>query len=76
LSWSQISNDYARSFFRPAGFVTPFANANYYRVKEETVAGYAMLDLEFDVSFPIFVNLGGRYLRTTITSEGFHQIQN
>ncbi|WP_163364857.1 hypothetical protein, partial [Escherichia coli] len=23
-----------------------------------------------------FVNLGGRYLRTTITSEGFHQIQN
>lgn len=76
LSWSQISNDYARSFFRPAGFVTPFQNANYYKVKEETIAGYAMLDLEFDVSFPIFVNLGGRYLRTTINSEGFHQVQN
>lgn len=76
LSWSQISNDYARSFFRPAGFVTPFQNANYYKVKEETIAGYAMLDMEFDVSFPIVANLGGRYVRTTINSEGFHQVQN
>jgi hypothetical protein len=76
LAWSQISNEYARSFFRPDGFVTPFSDANYYKVQEETFAGYAMLDMEFDVSFPIFVNLGGRYLRTTITSEGFHQVQN
>lgn len=76
LSWAQISNEYARDFFRPAGFVTPFSDGNYYKVKEETIAGYAMVDFEFDVSVPLFVNLGGRYLRTTIRSEGFHQIQN
>ena len=76
LNWSQISNDYARSFFRPAGFETPFSDANYYRVKEETLAGYAMVDFEFDIAVPVFVNLGGRYLRTDIHSEGFHQIQN
>ncbi|MBN8818706.1 MAG: TonB-dependent receptor [Sphingomonas sp.] len=76
LSWSQISNDYARDFFRPDGFVTPFANANYAKVKEETIAGYAMADFEFDIAVPVFVNLGGRYLRTTIHSEGFHQVQN
>jgi TonB-dependent receptor len=76
LSWAQISNDYARSFFRPDGFVTPFANANYAKVREETFAGYAMVDFEFDIAVPVFVNLGGRYLRTDIHSEGFHQIQN
>lgn len=76
LEWAQISNDYARDFFRPAGFETPFGDANYYKVKEETLAGYAMVDFEFQVSVPLFVNLGGRYLRTTIRSEGFHQIQN
>jgi TonB-dependent receptor len=76
LSWSQISNDYARDFFRPDGFVTPFANANYAKVREETIAGYAMVDFEFDIAVPVFVNLGGRYLRTTIHSEGFHQVQN
>lgn len=76
LSWAQISNDYARSFFRPDGFETPFGDGNYYKVKEETIAGYAMVDFEFDISVPLFVNLGGRYLRTDIRSEGFHQIQN
>ncbi|MBB5986844.1 TonB-dependent receptor [Sphingobium sp. B1D3A] len=76
LSWAQISNDYARDFFRPAGFVTPFADANYAKVKEETIAGYAMADFQFDIAVPVFVNLGGRYLRTTIHSEGFHQVQN
>lgn len=76
LNWAQISNEYARDFFRPDGFVTPFANANYAKVKEETIAGYAMVDFEFDVAVPVFVNLGGRYLRTTIHSEGFHQVQN
>ncbi|AJP70759.1 TonB-dependent receptor [Sphingomonas hengshuiensis] len=76
LAWAQVSNEYARSFFRPAGFVTPFANANYAKVSEETFAGYAMVDFEFDVAVPVFVNLGGRYLRTDIHSEGFHQIQN
>jgi TonB-dependent receptor len=76
LSWSLISNDYARSFFRPNGFETPFSDGNYYKVKEETLAGYAMVDFEFDISLPLLVNLGGRYLRTTIRSEGFHQVQN
>lgn len=76
LSWAQVSNDDARSFFRPDGFETPFDNGQYYSVKEETIAGFGMLDFEFDVSVPLFVNLGGRYLRTTIRSEGFHQVQN
>ncbi len=76
LSWAQVSNEYARDFFRPDGFVTPFNDANYYKVREETIAGYAMVDLEFTVAVPVFVNLGGRYLRTTIHSEGFHQVQN
>ncbi|MEZ0496420.1 TonB-dependent receptor [Sphingomonas sp. IW22] len=76
LNWSQISNEYARDFFRPAGFVTPFSDGNYYKVSEETIAGYAMADFRFDVPVPVFVNLGGRYLRTTIRSEGFFQIQN
>jgi TonB-dependent receptor len=76
LEWAQISNDYARNFFRPDGFETPFSDSNYSKVKEETIASYAMVDFEFDISVPLFVNLGGRYLRTTIHSEGFHQIQN
>jgi TonB-dependent receptor len=76
LDWAQISNGYARDFFRPDGFVTPFDNGQYFKVKEETIAGFAMVDFEFDLSFPLFVNLGGRYLRTDIRSEGFHQVQN
>jgi TonB-dependent receptor len=76
LDWAQVSNDYARDFFRPDGFVTPFDDGQYYKVREETIAGYAMVDFEFDVSVPLFVNLGGRYLRTTVRSEGFHQVQN
>jgi TonB-dependent receptor len=76
LDWAQISNEYGRDFFRPAGFETPFSDSQYYKVKEETIAGFAMVDFEFDLSFPLFVNLGGRYLRTDIRSEGFHQVQN
>jgi TonB-dependent receptor len=76
LDWAQVSNDYARDFFRPDDFVTPFDDGQYYKVREETIAGYAMVDFEFDVSAPVFVNLGGRYLRTTVRSEGFHQVQN
>jgi TonB-dependent receptor len=75
LSWSQISNDYARSFFRPQGFVTPFDPGQYYKVRETTWAGYGMVDFEFDVAVPVFVNLGARYVRTTVKSEGFHQVQ-
>lgn len=75
LSWSQISNDYARSFFRPDGFVTPFDKGQYYKVREETWAGYGMVDFEFGGPVPIFANLGARYVRTTVRSEGFHQVQ-
>lgn len=76
LAWQQISNDYARDFFRPDGFVTPFDDGQYYKVKEETLAGYAMVDFEFGLGpVPLFLNAGGRYVRTTIRSEGFHQVQ-
>ncbi|AHE52464.1 TonB-dependent receptor [Sphingomonas sanxanigenens] len=77
LDWQQISNSYARDFFRPDGFVTPFDDGQYYQVKEETLAAYAMIDFEFDIGpVPLFVNAGGRYVRTTVHSEGFHQVQN
>ena len=76
LDWAQVSNDYARDFFRPDGFETPFDDGQYYKVREETIAGYAMADFEFEVAVPVFVNLGGRYLKTTVKSEGFHQVQN
>lgn len=76
LNWQQISNGYARDFFRPDGFVTPFDNGQYYRVQEDTVAAWAMVDFEFPVAtVPVFVNGGVRYLRTDITSEGFFQVQ-
>lgn len=76
LTWAQVSNEYARDFFRPDGFVSPFDDGQYYLVKEQTVAGYAMADFQFDIAVPVFVNIGGRYVRTTVKSEGFHQVQN
>mgnify|MGYP000740106636 CR=1 FL=1 len=77
LSWSQVPNSYARDFFRPDGFVSPFDDGQFYRVKEQTWAGYAMLDLRFDIArIPVFVNAGARYVHTKVTSSGFHQVQN
>jgi TonB-dependent receptor len=77
LDWAQISNEYARDFFRPDGFLSPFDDGQYYKVEEETIAAYAMVDLEFDIArVPVFVNAGARYLRTTVNSSGFHQVQN
>lgn len=77
LNWQMVSNDYARSFFRPDGFVTPFQDSNYYKVREETFAGYGMIDFRFDLGpVPLFVNAGARYINTKVKSEGFHQIQN
>jgi iron complex outermembrane recepter protein len=77
LTWSQISNDYARSTFRYDGFVTPFDPGQYYEVSEEVVSLYAMADLEFAVgAVPVFVNAGARYVDTTVVSSGFHQVQN
>lgn len=77
LDWQQISNDYARDFFRPEGFLSPFDDGQFYRVKEETIAAYGMADFEFDIaSMPVFVNAGARYIKTTVRSSGFHQVQN
>lgn len=77
LSWQQVSNEYARDFFRPDGFLSPFDDGQFYRVKEETLAAYAMVDFEFDIArIPVVVNTGGRYISTKVNSSGFHQVQN
>ncbi|RZJ42669.1 MAG: TonB-dependent receptor, partial [Brevundimonas sp.] len=76
LAWSQISNDYARRTFRYDGFFTPFNVGDYYEVAEEVVAAYAMANLDFDIGpVPVSVNGGLRYIDTTVTSSGYHQIQ-
>ena len=77
LNWSQVSNDYARRTFRYAGFSTPFNVGDYYEVSEKVLALYAMADLNFDLGpVPVSVNGGARYVDTSITSSGYHQIQN
>ncbi|MFN3778549.1 MAG: TonB-dependent receptor [Brevundimonas aurantiaca] len=77
LTWSQVSNDYARRTFRYDGFYTPFNVGDYYEVTEEVLALYAMADLTFDIGpVPVAVNGGARYVDTSITSAGYHQIQN
>jgi len=77
LSWSQVSNDYARSTFRPAGFVAPFDPGQFYEVEEDVLAAYAMANFDFNIGpVPVFVNAGARYIDTSVTSSGFHQIQN
>lgn len=77
LNWSQVSNDYARRTFRYDGFSTPFNVGDYYEVSEKVLALYAMADLNFDIGpVPVSVNGGARYVDTSITSSGYHQIQN
>ncbi|GGD49238.1 TonB-dependent receptor [Lacimicrobium alkaliphilum] len=77
LDWSQISNDYARDFFRYAGFSVPYEESEFYRVDEETTALYAMANFDFTVAaMPIKVNAGLRYIESDIVSFGFHQVQN
>ena len=77
ISWSQVSNGWARDFFRYDGFYTPFDDGQYYEVSEETYSLYAMANLDFEIArVPVFVNAGARYVDTTTTSSGFHQIQN
>jgi iron complex outermembrane receptor protein len=76
ITWSQISNDYARKTFRYAGFTTPYTPGDYYKVDEKVTALYAMADLGFDVGpVPVAVNGGVRYVDTAIISSGYHQIQ-
>jgi TonB-dependent receptor len=77
LTWSQVSNEYARRTFRYDGFFTPFDPGQYYEVSEEVLSLYAMADLNFDVGpVPVAVNGGARWVDTSITSSGYHQIQN
>lgn len=76
INWSQISNAYARNTFRYAGFSTPFTPDNYYEVAEKVTSLYAMADLGFDVGpVPVAINGGVRYVDTSITSAGYHQVQ-
>ncbi|MGY0633358.1 TonB-dependent receptor [Luteimonas sp. A478] len=77
LEWSQAGNDYARDTFRYPGFYTPFEEGEYYRVDEEATALYAMADLAFDIGrVPVSINGGLRYVDTSVTSFGYHPIQN
>jgi iron complex outermembrane recepter protein len=77
LDWQQVSNDYARDFFRYPGFATPFDDSQYYRVDEEVASLYAMGNLSFDVGrVPVNVNAGARYVDTSVLSFGYHPIQN
>lgn len=77
LDWAQIANDYGRATFRYPGFSTPFQEGEYYRVDEEVTSLYAMADFNFDLGrVPVFVNAGVRYVDTSVTSFGYHPIQN
>uniref|UniRef100_A0A8J8AW09 TonB-dependent receptor n=2 Tax=Coralloluteibacterium stylophorae TaxID=1776034 RepID=A0A8J8AW09_9GAMM len=77
LAWMQVSNDYARDFFRYAGFEVPIDDAQYYRVDEEVTSLYAMLNFDFDLGrVPVFVNAGARAVDTDVMSYGYHQVQN
>lgn len=77
LDWQMVGNDYARSTFRYAGFSTPFDDAQYYRVDEQATALYAMADFAFDIGrVPVDINAGARYIDTSVTSFGYHPVQN
>jgi TonB-dependent receptor len=76
INWSQVSNEYARNTFRYAGLSTPFTPGDYYEVSEKVTSLYAMTDLGFDVGpVPVTINGGVRYVDTSITSSGYHQVQ-
>lgn len=76
-SWSQISNSYARDFFRYDGFHVDFEEDQYYRVDEDVLSLYAMADFNLDIlNKPTFINAGLRYVDTSVLSFGYHQVQN
>ncbi|SEL59745.1 TonB-dependent receptor [Pseudoxanthomonas sp. GM95] len=77
LDWAMVSNDYARDFYRYDGFHTPFDDGQYYKVDETVTALYGMADFAFDIgTVPVTVNAGTRYVDTSVTSAGFHPVQN
>ena len=77
LSWQQVGNAYAREIFRPNNLNIPYDEPQYYRVDEEVLALYAMLDISFKTDKRTHnLNIGVRYIDTNILSFGYHQIQH
>jgi len=77
ITWSQMSNAWARDTMRYPGFFTPFDDGQYYRVDEDVTSIYAMMDLYFNIArIPVTLNLGTRYASTSVLSFGYHPIQN
>lgn len=76
LNWLQVSNSYARDFFRYDGFFTPFQPDQYYRVDEEVTALYAMSNFDLTLAgFDARLNAGVRAVDTSVLSFGYHPIQ-
>ncbi len=76
LNWLQVSNSYARDFFRYDGFFTPFQPDQYYRVDEEVTALYAMTNFDLTLAgFDAKLNAGVRAVDTSVLSFGYHPIQ-
>jgi TonB-dependent receptor len=77
LSWSQVSNSYARDTFRYDGFRVNFEEDEFYEVEEEVISVYAMADFEFEVAtLPVSLNTGIRMVDTSVLSSGYQQVQN
>jgi iron complex outermembrane receptor protein len=77
LDWQQVANADARSLFRYDGFSVPYDDAQFYQVDEVVDSAYAMADFAFDIGRVGFnLNAGLRYVDTTVTSAGFHPVQN
>lgn len=76
LNWLQVSNSYARDFFRYDGFFTPFQPDQYYQVDEEVTALYAMTNFDLTLAgFDAKLNAGVRAVDTSVLSFGYHPIQ-
>ncbi|WP_462170306.1 TonB-dependent receptor [Pseudoalteromonas xiamenensis] len=77
VNWMQIANSYARNELRYTGFSVAYEPDQYYKVKEKTLALYAMADFHFDIAtMPATLNAGVRYIDTKVHSSGYHQVQN
>ncbi|KXJ60948.1 MAG: hypothetical protein AXW14_10860 [Alteromonas sp. Nap_26] len=77
ITWSMISNNYARENFLYAGFNVPFNESEFYQVDEKVTSLYGMADFEFEIgNIPVQLNAGLRYIDTEVLSSGYHQIQN
>ena len=77
LMWQQVSNAYARQTFRPENLQIPLEEQQYYRVDEEVLALYTMLDFIYTTGERVHTfNTGIRYIDTNILSFGYHQIQH